>query len=99
VEVSGEDTYFGRNFPLSSSDGSESDYAGLTGYFASIHAAFDDRKITRRSVVAEDCAVEMWIEATFVRVHPVPRRPASRDRWQTREEPPLSQPRIWVSPL
>jgi len=35
------------------SDGFESDYAGLTGYFASIHAAFDDRKITRRSVVAE----------------------------------------------
>jgi hypothetical protein len=41
------------DFPLSWSDGFESDYAGLTGYFASIHAAFDDRKITRRSVVAE----------------------------------------------
>jgi len=44
---------------LSWSDGFESDYAGLTGYFASIHAAFDDRKVTRRSVVAEDCAGEM----------------------------------------
>lgn len=28
-------------------DGFESDYAGLTAYFASIRAAFDDRRITQ----------------------------------------------------
>jgi predicted ester cyclase len=38
-------------------------------YFASIRAAFDDRKITRGIIVAEGntMACQTWIEGTFVR--------------------------------
>jgi predicted ester cyclase len=75
LEVSGEDqaevdTYFDReNFRFHGADGFESDYAGLTAYFASIRAAFDDRKITRGIIVAEGStmACQTWIEGTFVR--------------------------------
>src|SRR6266480_4704347 len=55
LEVSDEDqaevdTYFNQeSFRFHGPDGFESDYAGLTAYFASIRAAFDDRKITRAS--------------------------------------------------
>jgi hypothetical protein len=51
LEVSGEDQaeidiYFDReNFRFHGPDGFESDYAGLSAYFASIRAAFDDRKM------------------------------------------------------
>jgi predicted ester cyclase len=75
LEVSGEDqagvdTYFDRErFRFHGPDGFESDYAGLTAYFASIRAAFDDRKITRGIIVAEGntMACQTWIEGTFVR--------------------------------
>jgi predicted ester cyclase len=75
LEVSGEDqaevdTYFDReNFRFHGPDGFESDYAGLTAYFASIRAAFDDRKITRGIIVAEGntVACQTWIEGTFAR--------------------------------
>jgi predicted ester cyclase len=75
LQVSGEDqaeldTYFDQeNFRFHGPGGFESDYAGLTAYFASIRAAFDDRKITRGIVVAEGgtVACQTWIEGTFVR--------------------------------
>jgi predicted ester cyclase len=75
LEVSGEnptelDTYFDReNFRFHGPDGNEADYAGLSAYFASIRAAFDDRKITRGIVVAEGSTIacQTWIEGTFVR--------------------------------
>jgi predicted ester cyclase len=75
LEVSGEDqaeadTYFNQeNFRFHGPDGFESDYAGLTAYFASIRAAFDDRKITRGIIVAEGntIACQTWIEGTFAR--------------------------------
>jgi predicted ester cyclase len=74
-QVSGEDqaeldTYFDReNFRFHGPGGFESDCAGLMAYFASIRAAFDDRKITRGIVVAEGntVACQTWIEGTFVR--------------------------------
>ncbi len=46
-----------------------SDYAGLTDYFASIRAAFDDRSIRRGIVVVEGhyAACQTWIAGTFVR--------------------------------
>lgn len=75
LEVSGEDqaevdTYFDKeNFRFHGPDGFESDYAGLTAYFESIRAAFEDRKITRGIIVAEGdtLACQTWIEGTFVR--------------------------------
>lgn len=75
LEVSGADqdevdTYFDtENFRFHGPDGFDADYAGLTGYFASIRAAFDDRSIRRGIVVAEGeyVACQTWIEGTFVR--------------------------------
>jgi predicted ester cyclase len=75
LQVSGEDqaeldTHFDQeNFRFHGPGGFESDYAGLTAYFASVRAAFDDRKITRGIVVAEGdtVACQTWIEGTFVR--------------------------------
>jgi hypothetical protein len=75
LEVSGEDqaevdTYFDQEkFRFHGPGGFESDYAGLTAYFASIRAAFDDRKITRGIIVAEGntMACQTWIEGTFTR--------------------------------
>src|SRR5436190_17259747 len=75
LEVSGEDqaeagTYFAtEEFRFHGPDGFESDYAGLTGYFASIRAAFDDRLIRRGIMVVEGnyIACQTWIEGTFVR--------------------------------
>jgi predicted ester cyclase len=75
LQVSGEDqaeldTYFDQeNFRFHGPGGFESDYAGLSAYFASVRAAFDDRKITRGIVVAEGdtVACQTWIEGTFVR--------------------------------
>jgi predicted ester cyclase len=75
LQVSGEDqaeldTYFDQeNFRFHGPGGFESGYPGLTAYFASVRAAFDDRKITRGIVVAEGdtVACQTWIEGTFVR--------------------------------
>ncbi|MBZ5739513.1 ester cyclase [Nocardioides mangrovi] len=75
LEVSGEDpaetdTYFDtEGFRFHGPDGNETDYAGLTAYFASIRAAFDDRTIRRGIVVVEGLtmACQTWIEGTFAR--------------------------------
>jgi predicted ester cyclase len=75
LEVSGEDpaeaaTYFDtEKFRFHGPDGFESDFAGLTAYFASVREAFDDRAIRRGIVVAEGdhLACQTWIEGTFVR--------------------------------
>lgn len=75
LEVSGADqaetdSYFAtEEFRFHGPDGSEADYAGLTRYFASIRAAFDDRSIRRGVIVAEGryVACQTWIEGTFAR--------------------------------
>jgi predicted ester cyclase len=75
LEVSDEDpaeaaTYFDtEKFRFHGPDGFESDFAGLTAYFASVREAFDDRSIRRGIVVAEGdhMACQTWIEGTFVR--------------------------------
>lgn len=64
------DAYFDtEGFVFHGPDGFEADYAGLTAYFASIRAAFDDRSIRRGIVVVEGdlMACQTWIEGTFVR--------------------------------
>jgi hypothetical protein len=75
LEISGEDqdevdTYFDtENFIFHGPDGFDADYAGLTGYFRSLRAAFDDRTIRRGIIVAEGeyIACQTWIEGTFTR--------------------------------
>ena len=59
LEISGEsqeevDSYFDtENFAFHGPDGFDTDYAGLTEYFQSIRAAFEDRTIRRGIIVAE----------------------------------------------
>ncbi|MDN5854989.1 MAG: ester cyclase [Actinomycetia bacterium] len=75
LEVSGDnqaeaDTYFDtEHFTFHGPDGFDADYAGLTAYFESLRAAFDDRSIRRGIIVAEGdyIACQTWIEGTFVR--------------------------------
>lgn len=75
LEVSGEDqaevdTYFNiEKFRFHGPDGFDTDYDGLTDYFRSLRAAFDDRSIRRGIIVAEDefIACQTWIEGSFVR--------------------------------
>lgn len=75
LEISGEnqtetDTYFDTgNFTFHGPDGFDADYEGLTAYFASLRAAFDERSIRRGIIVAEGdrIACQTWIEGTFVR--------------------------------
>ena len=84
LEVSGKDqdevgTYFDtENFAFHAPDGFDTDYAGLTEYFRSLRAAFDDRTIRRGIIVAEGeyIACQTWIEGTFVR--PFTQSPAGR---------------------
>jgi hypothetical protein len=84
LEVSGEhqdevSTYFDtENFAFHGPDGFDADYAGLTEYFRSIRAAFDDRTIRRGIILAEGeyMACQTWIEGTFVR--PFTMSPAGR---------------------
>ena len=64
------DTYFDpEEFRFHGPDGFEADYAGLTDYFVSVRAAFDDRSIRRGVTVVEghQIACQTWIEGTFVR--------------------------------
>ena len=73
LEISGEsqeeaDSYFDtENFAFHGPDGFDSDYAGLTEYFRSIRAAFEDRAIRRGIIIAEGdlIACQTWIEGTF----------------------------------
>ena len=59
LEVSGEDQdkvgelFDTENFAFHGPDGFDADYAGLTEYFRSLRAAFDDRTIRRGIIVAE----------------------------------------------
>ncbi len=67
-----------ENFAFHSPGGLDTDYAGLTEYFRSLRAAFDDRTIRRGIIVAEGeyIACQTWIEGTFV--HPFTQSPAGR---------------------
>ena len=84
LEVSGEDqdetdTYFDtENLVFHGPGGFDADYAGLTEYFGSFRAAFDDRTIRRGIIVAEGeyIACQTWIEGTFAR--PFTQSPAGR---------------------
>ena len=75
LEVSGEDpaetdTYFDTAaFRFHGPDGFETDYAGLTAYFESIRAAFEDRSIRRGIIIVEGLTVacQTWIDGTFAR--------------------------------
>lgn len=75
LEVSGADqaetdTYFNIDeFLFHGPDGFETDYGGLTAYFQSLRAAFDDLSIRRGIIIAEDnnIACQTWIEGIFVR--------------------------------
>ena len=54
-DQSESDSYFDTSrFRFHGPDGFEADYAGLTDYFKSIRAAFDDRSIRRGIIVAEE---------------------------------------------
>lgn len=74
LELSGEnqaetDSYFDTDqFRFHGPDGFEADYAGLTNYFKSIRAAFDDRSIHRGIIIVEGSyvACQTWIEGRFV---------------------------------
>jgi predicted ester cyclase len=84
LEISGEsqqetDSYFDtENFAFHGPDGFDTDYAGLTEYFQSIRAAFQDRSIRRGIIVAEGdlVACQTWIEGTFT--GPFTRSPAGK---------------------
>jgi predicted ester cyclase len=84
LEISGEDQdeadlYFDtENLAFHGPGGFDADYAGLTDYFRSLRAAFDDRTIRRGIIVAEGdyIACQTWIEGTFVR--PFTQSPAGR---------------------
>jgi predicted ester cyclase len=73
--VSGEDpdemaTYFDvERYRLHGPDGLETDYRGLSDYFASVRSAFDDRSIRRGIVVVDGdhLACQTWIAGTFAR--------------------------------
>lgn len=76
LEVSGDgpqeelDSYFDtKNFTFDGPGGWKTDYVGLTDYFRSVRAAFDERSIRRGIVLVEGdvLACQTWIEGTFVR--------------------------------
>jgi predicted ester cyclase len=75
LEISGEsqietDSYFDiATYRFHGPDGWDTDYAGLSNYFMSIRAAFDDRSIRRGIIVVEGSyiACQTWIEGRFVR--------------------------------
>jgi predicted ester cyclase len=75
LDVSGEnqvetDSYFDKSkYRFHGPDGFKADYAGLSDYFKSIRAAFDERSIRRGIIVAEgnQIACQTWIEGRFVR--------------------------------
>jgi predicted ester cyclase len=64
------ESYFDTSkFRFHGPDGFETDYAGLTNYFRSIRAGFDDRSIRRGIILVEGSyiACQTWIEGRFVR--------------------------------
>ena len=74
LEVSGEnqseaDSYFDTaRFRFHGPDGFETDYSGLSSYFASLRSAFVDRSIRRGIIIVEGeyIACQTWIEGRFV---------------------------------
>ncbi|WP_419826493.1 ester cyclase [Sphingomonas sp.] len=75
LEVLGGDraeteSYFNvEEFRFHGPDGQEADYAGLSGYFDAVRAAFDDLSIRRGIIVVDGdhVACQTWIEGRFVR--------------------------------
>ncbi len=75
LEVSGDHpeeaaSYFDtETFVFHGPDSVETDYAGLSSYFASVRSAFGERRIRRGIVVVEGdvMACQTWIEGTFLR--------------------------------
>ncbi len=75
LEISGEDqvetdTYFDtERFRFHGPAGFETDYEGLTNYFRSIRAAFEERSIRRGIIVVDGnyVACQTWMEGRFVR--------------------------------
>ena len=75
LEVLGGDpaetaSYFDvEGFRFHGPDGQEADYAGLTGYFEAVRAAFDDLSIRRGVIIVDGdhVACQTWIEGRFVR--------------------------------
>lgn len=74
LEVSGENpeeaaSYFAPGFEFHGPGGFESDFDGLSEYFASLRDAFEDRSIRRGIMMVEGngIACQTWIEGTFVR--------------------------------
>jgi hypothetical protein len=64
------DSYFDtQHFRFHGPGGFETDYSGLTNYFNSVRAAFDDRSIRRGIILVEGnyVACQTWIEGKFVR--------------------------------
>jgi len=64
------DTYFDtEQFRFHGPGGFEADYSGLTNYFRSVRAAFDDRSIRRGIMIVAGnyVACQTWIEGRFVR--------------------------------
>ncbi|TAN00785.1 MAG: hypothetical protein EPN45_13865 [Rhizobiaceae bacterium] len=64
------DGYFDtEQFRFHGPAGFEADYAGLSDYFRSVRAAFDDRSIRRGIIIVEGdfVACQTWIEGRFVR--------------------------------
>ncbi len=76
------------HFSFHGPDGFESDYAGLTAYFAAIRDAFEDRSIRRGLIIVDGnlVACQTWMEGRFVKdftmspVGPLPPNGA-RVRW------------------
>lgn len=74
IEVTGEGIetigdFFAPGFEFNGPGGFVADFNGLSKYFASVRAAFDDRSIRRGIVVVEGdiIACQTWIEGTFAR--------------------------------
>jgi predicted ester cyclase len=64
------ESYFDTSkFRFHGPDGFETDYAGLSNYFKSIRAGFDNRSIRRGIIIVEGSyiACQTWIEGRFVR--------------------------------
>src|ERR1700709_2601424 len=64
------DSYFDtEQFRFHGPGGFETDYSGLTNYFKSVRAAFDERSIRRGIIIVEGnyIACQTWIEGRFVR--------------------------------
>ena len=74
IFVTGEDVetigdYFAPGFEFNGPGGFLTHFNGLSDYFASLRAGFDDRSIRRGIIVVEGntIACQTWIEGTFVR--------------------------------